>query len=278
MIDSTEIARIISSQLRVELTGTTRYADGHEVLRLRFNDLPVPNGFSIEFRPSWRRVDGELVLDTYSGSVVDAMGKADAEKRAVFEALALDAIAHGMTLAIAVNDVRVEGAAHLPEPPWQRLKIHCSKLTAARAEGPEALSAEILSVSLIFSTLLLSLLPFEDVSLAEQAGLPEGAKFSVEVNRYERSLVNRAACIAVHGVKCVACGFDFGERYGDVGRGFIEVHHRVPVSKMGSSYVVNPVTDLVPLCSNCHSIAHREDPPIAPEEISRLLHHRQTDI
>jgi 5-methylcytosine-specific restriction protein A len=79
----------------------------------------------------------------------------------------------------------------------------------------------------------------------------------------------------LHGVRCQACGFDFSEFYGVLGEGFIEIHHRTPVSRMGPDYVVVPSTDLVPLCANCHRMVHREDPPIPVEEIRRHLVQRQ---
>ena len=49
----------------------------------------------------------------------------------------------------------------------------------------------------------------------------------------------------------------FEEVYGEVGRGFIEVHHIVPISERGGDYIVDPIRDLIPLCSNCHAMIHR---------------------
>jgi len=60
--------------------------------------------------------------------------------------------------------------------------------------------------------------------------------------------------------------------YGELGEGFVEVHHIVPVSQMGGSYRIDPVRDLVPLCSNCHSMVHRTDPPMRPEALREHLH------
>jgi len=42
------------------------------------------------------------------------------------------------------------------------------------------------------------------------------------------------------------------------GRGFIEVHHMKPLSSIDEEVVVNPETNLVPLCSNCHRMLHRK--------------------
>jgi len=104
-----------------------------------------------------------------------------------------------------------------------------------------------------------------------EAGLPEGAKIQIVVNKYERSPANRAACISHYGPICQVCSFDFGSFYGQIGQDYIEVHHRVPVSSMGGAYRVDPVTDLVPVCGNCHAMMHRKNPPLSVEELKALL-------
>jgi 5-methylcytosine-specific restriction protein A len=122
----------------------------------------------------------------------------------------------------------------------------------------------------------LSLVPLEELKSIENAeGLPEGAKDRIEVNRYERSPANRAACISNYGPICQGCGFDFEKMYGPIAAGFIEVHHVVPVSQLGEGYLVNPVKDLVPLCANCHAVVHRTDPPLSIEELKSLVDARQ---
>jgi 5-methylcytosine-specific restriction protein A len=86
---------------------------------------------------------------------------------------------------------------------------------------------------------------------------PLNAVSSVIVNRYERDPDARRVCLAFHGTKCAACGFSFEASYGDVGEGFIHIHHTVPASLLGTGYELDPVADLVPLCANCHAMAHR---------------------
>ena len=97
---------------------------------------------------------------------------------------------------------------------------------------------------------------------------PEGAMMRVTVNRYERDPRARQEAIALHGSRCRACGLDMGEVYGDLGQGYVNIHHLVPVSEMGADYRVDPQTDLVPLCPNCHAMVHREQPPLAPDELA----------
>lgn len=56
--------------------------------------------------------------------------------------------------------------------------------------------------------------------------IPEGAKHRVMVNRYERDPKARSRCLERFGYGCQVCGLRFEERYGDVGREFMHVHHK----------------------------------------------------
>ena len=55
---------------------------------------------------------------------------------------------------------------------------------------------------------------------------------------------------------CEVCGFDFSERYGKMGEGFIEAHHKVEFSKTVGEHEIKP-SDFAMVCSNCHSMLHR---------------------
>lgn len=87
---------------------------------------------------------------------------------------------------------------------------------------------------------------------------PEGNKKAHYVTKYERDPKNRAAAIKIHGLKCAVCGFDFEKTYGVQGKGFIEVHHIKPLYMLEETMVINPLTDLICLCSNCHRMIHRK--------------------
>jgi 5-methylcytosine-specific restriction enzyme A len=99
----------------------------------------------------------------------------------------------------------------------------------------------------------------------------EGALTKVTVNKYERDRRARAACIAHHGTVCVVCQFDFESRYGRLGRDFVHVHHVRELSTLGPGYRVDPRSDLVPLCANCHVMVHRRRPALTPRELRRRL-------
>jgi hypothetical protein len=98
----------------------------------------------------------------------------------------------------------------------------------------------------------------------------EGTLKSAYVNIYERHSAARAKCIAHYGTKCQVCGMSFTERYGSIGKGFIHVHHIKRLSDIGKEYEVDPVTDLRPVCPNCHSMLHRSEPPLS---ITELMNH-----
>ena len=105
----------------------------------------------------------------------------------------------------------------------------------------------------------------------ENQTLSEGAKKQVIVNAYERNPKARQECIKYYGTKCFICGFDFEKKYGEIGKGFIHVHHIKPLSEINEEYKVNPIEDLRPVCPNCHAMIHKRKPAYSIEEIKSLL-------
>jgi 5-methylcytosine-specific restriction enzyme A len=73
----------------------------------------------------------------------------------------------------------------------------------------------------------------------------------------QRDRRNRELAIKYHGLTCFGCGFNFGDVYGSLGEGFIEIHHLNPLHQNDDEVVINPRKDLIPLCSNCHRMIHR---------------------
>lgn len=125
-----------------------------------------------------------------------------------------------------------------------------------------------------FSDILLSfmLLLFPYDAEAEEEGIPDEAL----VTRYERSRVNRAVCLAFHGYSCKACGLNMQDQYGEIARQFIHVHHLNPVASGPTT--PDPVRDMVPLCPNCHAIAHRRNPPFTVGEIRNMIRKNNDEI
>jgi hypothetical protein len=99
----------------------------------------------------------------------------------------------------------------------------------------------------------------------------EGRKRIVQHVQYERSSKNRGLAIQAHGTTCAACGFNFDDVYGsEFADGYIQIHHVKPVSEHEGP--VDPATDMIPLCSNCHSMAHRrKDTVTSLDELKALI-------
>lgn len=102
--------------------------------------------------------------------------------------------------------------------------------------------------------------------------IKEGNKVKYYTHKYERSKINRDLAIKIHGYNCKVCDFNFGEKFGDLGEGFIHVHHINPLFNLEEEAIINPKEDLVPVCPNCHSMIHRyKNKIISIEELKRIL-------
>jgi 5-methylcytosine-specific restriction protein A len=107
--------------------------------------------------------------------------------------------------------------------------------------------------------------------VASPTGLIEGAVRRVSVNAYERNPVAREACLAHYGCRCVVCWFDFEANYGTLGKGFIHVHHLKQLSLLKGKYEVDPISDLRPVCPNCHAMLHTQEPPLGIVELQNII-------
>ncbi len=87
----------------------------------------------------------------------------------------------------------------------------------------------------------------------------------------ERNPRLRKQAIAIHGTTCAVCNFNFAEKYGAFGEGYIEIHHLKPHSAVRGERAVDPSTDLVPVCSNCHRMIHKPEPMLTIDELKRII-------
>lgn len=77
-------------------------------------------------------------------------------------------------------------------------------------------------------------------------------------------------------LRCSGCNFDFEEQYDGRGKGYIEIHHLKPIHQHDiegeKQIAVKALEKLVPLCSNCHRMIHRDrDNLLSPEELRELI-------
>ena len=114
----------------------------------------------------------------------------------------------------------------------------------------------------------------------EEIPIVEGKSITANRKVYERSRKLRELAINYFSsdgqIVCRACGFDFYNIYGEHGRGYIEIHHIMPVYSYGNENIEKTLNDalsnLVPLCSNCHSMIHRvRSRMLTIEELMKLI-------
>jgi len=274
-MDANQLAEALSARFRIGLLGESVATKEGSRPAVRATDIPAPNGFTIQVVSGWKSIEADFVPDTYAGDLIRAMGNSAPQARDVFSSLAKVFEGMGNHIVMRVNGSIVGDLSALPASPWNKFELNLRQLTDLAASGADVQLKSAEEIAAACLALILTLLPLEEEATGAlplyESGLPEGACTKVTVNRYERSPVNRAACIAAHGAVCKACGFDFGVVYGVLGHGYIEVHHRIPVSKMGDGYAIDPIRDLVPLCANCHAAVHRTDPPLKIEVLTEII-------
>ncbi len=71
-------------------------------------------------------------------------------------------------------------------------------------------------------------------------------------------------------LECECCGFDFEKTYGELGKGFIECHHIVPLNKFSDSKETK-LEDLALVCSNCHRMLHNRISEVSVSDLRQLL-------
>ena len=69
---------------------------------------------------------------------------------------------------------------------------------------------------------------------------------------------------------CEICGFDFDKFYGELGKGYMEAHHREYLSNGERKTTLK---DFALVCSNCHSILHRTN--LSVEKLKELVEERR---
>lgn len=97
----------------------------------------------------------------------------------------------------------------------------------------------------------------------------EGRLTEAKVLRRQRNRQARQQCLEASGYKCYVCGFDFEKTYGEIGKGFLEVHHTKPLSSYDDEHPI-PQSELCALCSNCHSMVHRKKKVLDVDELKRM--------
>lgn len=226
--------------------------------------------FDIEVRfKNHLRLTIEVNPEKYSAFSINDMSAASDEKKRLFAEYASQLEKRRAKVEFYVNGHIYEATRPESWPEtWSSYRMRISRSPIC-AEDEEFDEVEIASTwASIVTGMFLSLL---NVTLIDPDEHYEGGVKRIETNRYERNPVNRELCLSANGYKCKICGFDFESIYGKLGRKFIHVHHIVPVSKMSEVYMINPVSDMIPVCPNCHAMLHQQDPPLSPEQLREII-------
>jgi 5-methylcytosine-specific restriction protein A len=266
----TQINERLTEQYGVEIQSSC----SSNIIDVRPIDIQRGSGFVIRSTLGWRNVNVELVADNFAGNLIRIMGDADGQKKILFSGIASTIVSSSTELIMRVNGNKANPLDPVSWPlNWNQLDLKLTRMPVV-SEELSSLELQELIVELtgkLFG-MVLCLIPMEETVIDETSlGLPEGAISQVEVNRYERSALNREACIMIHGCVCKVCGFDFRKVYGELGQGYIHVHHVTPVSQLGPSYIVDPSKDLIPVCPNCHVMLHRRNPPLTVDELKSIV-------
>jgi predicted HNH restriction endonuclease len=98
-------------------------------------------------------------------------------------------------------------------------------------------------------------------------------KEAIEGGVYKRETLFRARNRALIQAKkvnsnycCEACGFNFFEEYGEIGKHFIIAHHIVPMSAKRKP-IKTTLDDIALLCANCHAMVHVKHPPLSISDL-----------
>ena len=74
---------------------------------------------------------------------------------------------------------------------------------------------------------------------------------------------------------CEVCGFNFSTKYGDLGAGYCEVHHLIPLSERSelewTQNLRTRIEDVAVLCANCHRMVHRQRPALSLDALRDWL-------
>ena len=211
----------------------------------------------------------EMYPQKHGGYILDEMAQADSAKRSKFRMFASMLREKGAKLDFLVNGARLDTETW--PAVWRRFSAKIVLLPLpdiSDIDGEFKVIAEWTNYAFEY---LFSLLTIDDINDKNLSVLSEGTPSEIKAIRYERNPTNRQLCLYRQGYNCAVCGLNFQDVYGEIGYKFIEVHHKMPVSMMTPDYQFDVDKDLVPLCSNCHSMVHRRNPPYTVEELKEIL-------
>ncbi len=117
-------------------------------------------------------------------------------------------------------------------------------------------------------------LPDEELLTAEEGREREFLKMHKQRERSSMLVALKKERAALsNSLYCEVCDFDFASRYPNLGRGFIECHHKQPIAR---GVRITSLDDLSLVCSNCHRMLHRKNQHnvyYSVDELRQLYNH-----
>ncbi|MBR3510755.1 MAG: HNH endonuclease [Alphaproteobacteria bacterium] len=94
---------------------------------------------------------------------------------------------------------------------------------------------------------------FEKFEIKEEKRVANHTTFEGRISISDKNKLK-----SILGTKCMACGKDLSEIYGNIGTNYIELHHKIPYSdiKENETRVLNK-DDFCVLCPDCHRMIHK---------------------
>ena len=271
MIDTVHLSRALTERFGLEVEANASLADNGQKIIINPSGIERTISFRVELHLGWRTVSAAFIPGNYASGLVAGMKAASSSQRAAFAVFSDSLKLKGAQVSLLLDSNQVDASAPSSWPlDWGTIRISMKKVGVVVEKSSGYDFDATFPWATAFFGLALALLPLEEIDESTIEGESEGTALLKLVKQYERSRINRAACIEIHGTVCRICGFDFGYRFGDLGEGFIHIHHIVPLSEMGGSYTLDPRKDLIPICPNCHAMLHRRRPALKPEELLQI--------
>ncbi len=271
---ATSIAIIASNFFGLPIECVSEY-DGGVQYRITSPVFGKGRGVSLLItRPYRQKYSAIAIFDTFSTQLINVW-KAMDDEVLTCAAQYLESYADRLSVDIDIREHQLNSAEGIAQAMRElRTPADFFLRVSATIQGDELKAlCEITQCAYGF-LLFISGAISDDAAEKEKDGELEGAIRQVSSTRYERSTRNRMLCIAAKGTSCAVCGFDFEKAYGAFAAGYIEVHHKTPVSQLGESTAIDPIEDLVPLCPNCHAAVHMSNPPLMPEKLKAMMETR----
>ena len=144
------------------------------------------------------------------------------------------------------------------------------KVWKAYANDKEKLARDAAAIRAAIEDESVDLRPLDDEYEAEEGAVILRLHRSKERDSRLSRKKKRETLSRTGRLSCEVCGFDFFDRYGEYGEGYIEAHHRRPISSL-SKPEKTKLSDLALVCANCHRMLHKKIGLLDLQDLKKML-------